>query len=509
MSITNLVRRLSKQRIKTIEGFMVAPEETQALQLKQLLKLAENTKIGEQYDFKSIRNVASFQERVNIHDYEDLKPAIQEMITGKKDILWPGMIKWFAQSSGTTNDKSKYIPVSKEALKHCHYQGGKDTISIYLNQNQKSKLFSGKGLTLGGSCKLSPISKTYKTYTGDLSAILINNIPWYADLARTPNKQVALLGEWEDKIKQITSVVLKQNITNFSGVPSWLLILLRHILASSGANNLLEIWPNLELFLHGGINFQPYKETYHQLIPVDSMNYLEIYNASEGFFALQDDMTQQGMLLMLDYGVFFEFIPMSEFHSKNPRVLSIGEVEENVNYALLITTNSGLWRYLIGDTVSFTSTYPHRIIITGRTKHFINAFGEELMIANAEKALNFACQETGARLNEYTAAPVFMDKDNKGKHQWLLEFETAPDSVELFTTLLDKKLQEVNSDYEAKRYKNLTLDSPLVTILPPGTFIQWMKKRGKLGGQNKIPRLSNDRKHVDQILALLADSSNS
>lgn len=503
MLLTKAVRKLGRRRLKQIEHFRQHPIEVQEAQLKALLRHAARTLYGQKYGFEDIESCKMFQDRVPINDYDSLKPWIERMITGESNLLWAGTVKWFAQSSGTTNDKSKFIPVSKEGLHGCHFQGGRDVSQLYLANNCSANLLSGKSLTLGGSCKLAPSAKDFPTFSGDVSAIMLSNVPWYVDLVRAPKRSIALLSEWEEKLDRITNTCIKTNITSLSGVPSWFLVLIKHVLQTTGASNLLEIWPNLEVFFHGGINFQPYKQQYKELIPSEQMHYIESYNASEGFFAIQDDLSQSGMLLMLDYGVFYEFIPMSHFDAESPPVLTLAEVEAGVNYAMLITTNSGLWRYLIGDTVSFVSTKPYRLVITGRTKHYINAFGEELMGSNAEKALVFACQETHASITEYTAAPIYMSQSEKGRHEWLIEFDKSPSDFELFMHLLDQRLQEVNSDYEAKRYKDITLAPPKGVELPQGTFMHWLKLRGKLGGQNKIPRLSNDRKYVDQILALV------
>ncbi|HPF93205.1 MAG TPA: GH3 auxin-responsive promoter family protein, partial [Tenuifilaceae bacterium] len=396
---------------------------------------------------------------------------------------------------------SKFIPVSYEALEECHFRGGKDILALYTDLYPETNIFSGKGLTLGGSHQVDKFNN--QSYYGDLSAILIENIPWWADFIRTPSQKVALIPEWEVKLEMLTKEALKENVTNLAGVPSWNLVMIRHILDYTGKSNLLEIWPNLELFTHGGVSFTPYREQFQKLIPSPGMHYLETYNASEGFFAIQDNPCSNDMLLMLDYGIFYEFIPLDELASPSPHALTIADVEVGKNYALVITTNSGLWRYLIGDTVTFTSTFPHKIKISGRTKHFINAFGEEVIIENAERALKVACEKTGALINEYTAAPIYMGDNAKGAHEWLIEFEVEPADLKFFTAALDNALCSINSDYEAKRYKGITLMEPTVHALKPGTFFRWMRERGKLGGQNKVPRLSNTRDYVDSILELI------
>lgn len=496
--ITSLVSWFNTKRLHQIDLFRRFPNEVQEEVLFKLISKAKDTMIGRKYDFKDLKSISAYQERVPINDYEDVKPYVEQLRKGEKNLLWPNEIRWFAKSSGTTSDKSKFIPVSSDALDECHFRGGKDILAIYSDLYPDSNIFTGKGLTLGGSHQVDNFSN--ESYYGDLSAILIENIPWWADFIRTPSQKVALIPEWEEKLDKLTKEAIKENVTNLAGVPSWNLVMIKHILDYTGKNNLLEVWPNLELFTHGGVSFTPYREQFKKIIPSPNMHYLETYNASEGFFAIQDDPQRDDMLLMLDYGIFYEFIPMDEFGSENPTVLTIGNIELNKNYAMLITTNSGLWRYLIGDTVKFTSTYPHKIKITGRTKHFINAFGEEIIIDNAEKALKSACDKTGAVIKEYTAAPIYMGDNAKGAHEWLIEFEVEPSDLSFFTKVLDNALCSINSDYEAKRYKGITLSEPLVKSMKQGSFFNWMKERGKLGGQNKVPRLSNTREYVDSLL---------
>lgn len=463
----------------------------------QLIQQGRDTEFGKKYRFDEINDMASFKQAVPIHSYEELKPYIDEVRQGKQSVLWPGETKWFAKSSGTTNDKSKFIPVSRDALEKCHFRGARDVLALYLNNYPDSKIFKGKGLTLGGSHKID--NHNNKSYYGDLSAILIENQPFWTEFIRTPSQQIALIDKWEVKLEKIAQETVKENVTSIAGVPSWNLVMLKYILDYSGKKNILDLWPNLELFIHGGVSFVPYREQFKEIIPAESMNYMESYNASEGFFAIQDDPQRDDMLLMLDYGVYYEFIPMAEFEKPNPKVLSIDEVEMNVNYAMLISTNAGLWRYLIGDTVKFTSLVPHKIKITGRTKHFLNAFGEEVIIDNAEKAMRKACKETESQVAEYTAAPVFMSSDDKGTHEWIIEFDKLPKDFNQFCKLFDKELQNVNSDYEAKRYKDITLRFPEIHQVKRGTFYKWLQEKGKLGGQNKVPRLSNSRKYVDEL----------
>lgn len=490
------------KRLHEIDLFRRFPMEVQEETLLKLIDRAKDTTIGKLYAFQNIQSVAEFQRKVPLSDYESVKGFVEKLRKGEQNVLWPGEVKWFAKSSGTTSDKSKFIPVSKDALEECHFRGGKDVLAIYTDQNPDTEIFSGKGkgLTLGGSHQIDNFSND--SYYGDLSAILIENVPWWVDFIRTPSQKVALISEWEEKLDKLTRETLKENVTNIAGVPSWNLVMIKHILNYTGKSNLLEVWPNIELFTHGGVSFAPYREQFRRLIPSERMNYLETYNASEGFFAIQDNPATDDMLLMLDYGIFYEFIPLEEINSTSPKVLTIADVELNKNYAIVISTNSGLWRYIIGDTVKFTSRFPHKIKITGRTKHFINAFGEELIIDNAEKALSTACEKTGAQIKEYTAAPIYMAENSQGAHEWLIEFETDPNDLEFFASILDNALCAANSDYEAKRYKNITLAPPVVHRMNPGTFFKWMKERGKLGGQNKVPRLSNTREYIDALLSL-------
>lgn len=495
--LPSIITWLNVKRMHQIDLFRKYPLEVQQEVLLKLLKKAKDTEWGRKYDFSSIENIEDFQTRLPFQNYDDIKSFIQRLRDGEKDIFWPGDIKWFAKSSGTTSDKSKFIPVSKEALEDCHFRGGKDVLVLYSANFPDTKIFQGKGLTLGGSTQINNFSN--ESYYGDLSAILLENIPLWVDLIRTPSRKIALLDDWEEKLDKITEATIKENVTNIAGVPSWNLVMLRHILKHTGKNNLLEIWPDLELFTHGGVSFIPYREQFRKIIPSDQMNYMETYNASEGFFSIQDDPTRDDMLLMLDYGVFYEFVPLEEIDHETPTAYSVADVETNRNYAMVISTNGGLWRYMIGDTVMFTSLFPHKIKITGRTKHFINAFGEEIIIDNATMALQKACEKTGAVINEYTAGPIYMEDDRKGCHEWLIEFDTSPVDLADFTNDLDQALISINSDYEAKRYKNITLDKPVVQSMKPGVFYQWLAENNKLGGQNKIPRLANDRRYLDEI----------
>ncbi len=496
-----VIKWINFKRYYQIELYREHPYEIQKETLLNLLRKARYTRWGEKYEYGKIRSLRDFQEAVPLQKYDDIRPYIERLREGESDLLWPGEAKWFAKSSGTTSDKSKFIPVTKEALEDCHLKGPKDVFAIYIHNNPDTKVLLGKSLVLGGSHQINNFNNN--SFYGDLSAILIENVPFWTDFIRTPPAEIALIPDFEKKIERIIDTSLDQNVTSLAGVPSWYLVLLKRILEKTGKNNISEVWPNLEVFIHGGVNFEPYREQYKKLIPSEQMHYMETYNASEGFFAIQDDPETKDMLLMLDYGVYYEFIPMEEFDNEKPRVLTLEEVELYKNYALVISTNAGLWRYIIGDTIQFTSKKPYKLKITGRTKHFINAFGEEIIIDNAERALQAACNATGAIVNEYTAGPVFMGDDQKGAHQWIIEFDKSPADQNQFLKLLDDSLQSLNSDYEAKRYKNMTLEMPHLVVAPKGTFYNWMKKRGKIGGQNKIPRLSNNRKYLDQLLEML------
>ena len=468
--------------------------------LQKLVSKAKDTEWGREHGFASLLSYEDFASTSPVNTYEDLKHAIDRMRQGETDILWPGHVRWYAKSSGTTNDKSKFIPVSKDALKDTHYAGGRDAVAWYLANNPQSRIFDGKALILGGSH--APNYNLKHSLVGDLSAILIENINPLVNLIRVPEKKIALLSDFEEKMEKIARVAMDKDITNISGVPSWMLAVLKRVMELKGTDNLAEVWPNLEVFFHGGVAFTPYREQYKQLIRTDKMHYMETYNASEGFFGLQNDPSDPAMMLMIDYGVFYEFLPMDEFDSPNPHIVPLTGVELGKNYAMLISTTCGLWRYMIGDTVKFTSKDPYKFVITGRTKHFINAFGEELMVDNAEQGLARACQETGAQVAEYSAAPVFMGADAKCRHQWLIEFAVMPDSVEKFAQILDASLQEINSDYEAKRYKNITLQPLEIVVARPKLFHDWLKEKGKLGGQHKVPRLSNNREYIDELLSL-------
>ncbi len=498
--INSVVNSFNARRLKKIERFKTHPGIIQETEWKKLVEQAQHTEWGRRYHFTTIRHIADFQKEVPLQTYEDIKPWVDKIRTGEQNVLWPGATRWFAKSSGTTEDKSKFIPVTKDALKGCHYQGGYDVLAIYGQQNRTTKIFTGRTLTLGGSQQID--NKNNHSYYGDLSAILIKNVPRWVNWVRTPPTNIALLADFDKKMEQITEIAVKQRVVAFTGVPSWNMVLMKYILDYTGKSNIMEVWPDMELFIHGGVSFMPYREQYQRLFPSSKMHYLETYNASEGFFAIQDDPSTDDMLLMLDYNVFYEFIPLHQFGKESPEVLTIDQVETGKNYAIVITTNAGLWRYIIGDTVVFTSLFPHKIKISGRTRQFINAFGEEVIVDNAEKALKEACHITGAIVSEYTAGPVYMDSEQNGAHEWLIEFEKQPIDLVDFTRILDQTLCSLNSDYEAKRTKNITLRLPIVRSMPLGTFYAWMKQRGKLGGQFKVPRLANDRKYIEDILRI-------
>ena len=472
--INSIASWFLKQRIHQIELFLKYPNEVQEELLMNLLRSAENTTVGKQYDYGSIKSYAQFVERVPISSYEDLEPLIERTRQGEQNVLWETPIKWFAKSSGTTNAKSKFIPVSNEALEDCHYKGSKDLLCLYLNNNEDSEMFLGKSLRLGGS---SQIYENNNTFFGDLSAILIENMPIWAEFSSTPSNKVSLMSEWETKMSAIINETITENVTSFAGVPSWMLVLMNKVLERTGKNHLMEVWPDLEVYFHGGVSFDPYREQYQKILPKNNFKYYEIYNASEGFFAIQDLNYSSDLLLMLDYGIFYEFIPMD-------------------------TTNGGLWRYLIGDTVRFTSLSPYRIRVTGRTKHHINVFGEELMVENTDQALAKACQETQSEIVDYTVAPIFMEGKQKGAHEWMIEFKTPPKDLTLFHKILDTTLQSLNSDYEAKRYNNMTLNPLVINVARENLFYDWLKQRNKVGGQNKIPRLSNQREYLEQLQEL-------
>jgi hypothetical protein len=504
--INSVLYWLIKKRIHQIELFIKYPHDVQAEWFRKLISAAKDTEWGKKYDYQSIQTVSQFKERVPISTYENLKPQIDLLREGGQNILWPTEIRWFAKSSGTTDDKSKFIPVSLESLEECHYKAGKDMLSLYCNNFPNTAFFSGRGLAIGGSHKISEINNA-SYIDGDLSAIIIENLPFWAEFIRVPRKSTALMDNWEEKIEMMADETIPHNLTSLSGVPSWMLLLLRRVLDKTGKDDIMEVWPNLEVYFHGGVNFQPYQEQFRHLIRSSAMNYMETYNASEGFFGIQDQPGSNELLLMLDYGIYYEFIPVANLGENHPMSVGLDEVDTETNYAMVISTNAGLWRYMIGDTIKFTSLDPYRIRITGRTKNFINAVGEEVIVDNAEKALTIACRKCHAVVSEFTAAPLFLKENNRVAHEWLIEFEVEPRNLEYFSETLDNALKSLNSDYEAKRFHDMVLSPPSIKILPPQTFYNWLKMKGKLGGQNKVPRLANNRIYIDEILQMVKDSN--
>jgi len=491
-----------KQRQKQIKHFIENPIEVQKEVFDGLISKAKNTEWGKKYDYNSIKNTSDFNERIPLSTYEEFFPYINRLLKGEKDLLWPGKVSWFSKSSGTTNAKSKFIPVTTEALKDCHFKGGKDMISLYFANYNFKKVFKGKNLSIGGTHQINPENPTSRY--GDVSAVIMQNLPAWAKFVKTPSTKISVMENWDEKLEAMATECAKVNVTSMAGVPTWTMVLIQKILEKNPGKTILDIWPNLELFMHGAVSFEPYREVFKNLIPSAEMNYQEVYNASEGFFGIQNDPSSFDMLLMLDYGVYYEFIPMDSFGNEEEHAIGLEQVELNKNYALVISTNAGLWRYKIGDCVRFTSLSPYKIRITGRTKHFINAFGEELVIENADQALQFASEKTNALISNYTAAPVYQNQEGKsGCHEWLIEFEKKPADMHLFNSFLDQRLKELNSDYEAKRYNNYVLTKPLILEVKKGGFNGWLKSKGKQGGQYKIPRLSNDRIIIDEIKAFL------
>ncbi len=476
---------------------MKYPIDVQSEVFDKLLDMGQYTEWGNKFRYHEIQSFQSFKNRVPLQTYDDIKPYVSRLKQGEQNILWPTDISWFAKSSGTTSDKSKFIPVSKEALEECHFKSGKDLLAMYNHNHPENKVYRGKTLVLGGSSQINEFRKD--SYSGDLSAIIINNLPIWVEIKRIPDRHIALMDEWEQKIEQMAQSVKSEDVSNIAGVPSWTLILLKRVLEITGKNNIQELWPNLELYMHGGVSFKPYRQQFSEIIANPQMQYYDSYNASEGFFGIQDRANADDMLLMLDYGIFYEFIPLEHTDQEQPETVTLADVEIGKIYELVISTNAGLWRYRLGDTVAFTSKYPFRIKVMGRTKHFINAFGEELIIDNAEDALSKACLKTNCKISDYTAGPIYMSNNNQGGHEWLIEFEFPPEDLARFTELLDQGLKNVNSDYEAKRSADLSLAMPIVQMMPRGTFYDWLKKKGKLGGQHKVPRLSNNRDLLEEI----------
>ena len=502
MPVNALFSYLIKKRLQQIELFRNDPHPAQFEVFLRLIRAARHTEWGKAHGYETITDPDIFRQRVPLQDYDQLKPWVERLRAGEQNLLWPTDIRWFAKSSGTTNDRSKYIPVSREALEDCHYKGGKDLVAIHYGLNPASKLFMGRSLVLGGSSAVEQFRPD--GYSGDLSAIIIRNLPFWVEMRRTPVKEVALMDNWEEKIEKMARESMREDVCCIAGVPSWTLVLMKRVLELTGKDHLLEVWPNLELFMHGGVSFRPYREQFKTLMPSPGITYLESYNASEGSFGIQDRREAEDLLLMLDYGIFFEFLPLREVGSSQPRTILLHEVEAGEQYALVISTNAGLWRYMPGDTVRFTSTSPYRIQVSGRTRSFINAFGEEVIVDNAERAMEAACRATGALVSDYTAGPVYMGSNARGGHEWVIEFEEPPTDLDRFIDILDEELRGINSDYDAKRRGDMALQRPRVHAVPKGTFYQWMKDRQKLGGQHKVPRLANDRNYLDQLLAVTA-----
>lgn len=499
MPLNNLIGKIMLRRIPQIENFMKNPIDVQHKVFLDLIEGAKNTVWGQYYDYKTIKDEVTFSQRVPLNDYESLMPFFTRILKGEQNVLWGGEIKWFSKSSGTTSSKSKFIPVSRESLEECHYKGGKDMLALYTNNHPDSAVFSGSSLALGGSRQDNIYNNDI--FCGDVSAIIIDNLPFWAEWYRVPKKEIALLPEWEQKLKKMIETVSSEDVVSISGVPSWMLVLLNGLMEYTG-KTIEEIWPNLEVYFHGGVSFRPYRDQYEKILP-SNMNYMETYNASEGFFGLQDRTDSSSMLLLLDYGIYYEFIPFEDLDKENKRILPLSDVELGKNYAMVISTNGGLWRYMIGDTICFTQKTPYRFKITGRTKHYINMCGEELIVNNADKALAMVCDATDSVITDYTGGPYINEKTNERCHEWIIEFKKEPQDLERFAEIFDHSLQNVNSDYEAKRYKDFVLKKPIVHIAPQNTFYNWLKEKGKLGGQHKVPRLSNDRKFLDEILTMI------
>lgn len=505
MPFNSIFAWIIKKRMHQIDLFRKYPLDVQEELFGKMIQQGAFTEFGQKYRFDQMRSYNDFKAQVPLHEYDDIKPWIDRLMKGEQNLLWPTETKWFAKSSGTTSDRSKLIPVTKESLEDCHYKGGKDLLAIYYDCYPNRKLYNGRHLIVGGSAQVNHLSED--SYFGDLSAIIVKNLPWWAEIRRTPSKEIALMSEWESKIEKMAQSTIHDDVYILAGVPSWTMVLANRVLEITGKKNLKEVWPNLELFMHGGVNFEPYREQFQKLITDPEMHYVETYNASEGFFGIQDQKDSNDLLLMLDYGIYYEFIPMDQFKGKDSeKIINLQDVELGVNYALVISTNGGLWRYILGDTIRFTSVNPFRFKITGRTKSYINTFGEELIVDNTDNAIAWACNKTGAQIRDYTACPIFMRDLDSGGHEWLIEFVNSPDDLERFSYLLDEKLRELNSDYDAKRYNNMILSSPVIRVAEKGTFDNWLKSIGKLGGQNKIPRLANDRLIMEQILQFVESS---
>lgn len=494
------ISSLARMRQWRIDGWKTHPADAQREVLQEIVTSAQYTEFGRRYNFNDLFSIRDFKAAVPIHTYEDLKPYIERMMQGEQNILWNTPVYWFAKSSGTTSSKSKFIPVSNESLEEGHYLAAKDVLTMYYNAYPASGLLTGKGLLIGGSHSINSLNQ--EAQFGDLSAVLLQNSPFWSHWIRTPNLNIALMDEWENKIEKLAEATIKENVTSVSGVPTWTMVLFRRILEMTGKKSIIEVWPSLELYMHGGVSFTPYRQQFQQIIGAD-IHYLENYNASEGFFASQENPNDEDMLLFTDHGIFMEFMPVSEYGKDQPRTIGLEDVEIGKNYALVISTNGGLWRYLLGDTIKFTRLNPYYIVVSGRLKHYINAFGEEVIIDNTDHAIAKACEATGASVSDYTAAPLYFSEGSNGAHEWLIEFDETPGNLPHFVNVLDKALQLVNSDYEAKRYKDIALRLPVVEVLPKGSFTNWLKHKGKLGGQHKVPRLCNERTYIEEIKQIL------
>ena len=488
-------------RFWRIENWSNHPVASQREVLQELVTAAQYTEFGKKYHFSRLFTVKDFKKNIPIQEYEDVKPYIERMMLGEENILWNTPINWFAKSSGTTSAKSKFIPISEESLTDNHFKGSKDVLTTYYENFPSSDLLTGKALVIGGSHQLCKLNDDIDIQYGDLSAVLMQNSPFWGQWLRTPELSIALLDEWENKIEKLATITAEENVTSIAGVPTWTLLLLKRILEIKGKQTIKEVWPNLELYINGGVSFVPYREQFEKIIG-GKINYLEIYNASEGFFAGQQNPDDDGMLLFTEHGIFYEFMPVEEYGKANPQTTGLKNVVTGKNYALVISTTGGLWRYLIGDTIQFTSINPYKIKVSGRLKHYMNAFGEEVIVDNSDKAIAVAAEKTNSVVNDYTAAPVYFCNDNNGAHEWLIEFDIAPKDLHQFTIELDTALKNSNSDYEAKRYKDIALRLPIVHALRKGIFTQWLRNKGKLGGQHKVPRLSNERVMLEEILLL-------
>lgn len=500
-SFNSIFSWIIKKRIHQIDLFKKHPIEVQTELLESLVFRAKNTEFGKKFNFSSIQNFKDFSSKIPIQNYNSLQPYIDRNIKGEQNLLWPEEVKWFAKSSGTTTGKSKFIPVTKEVIEDCHYKGGKDLLGIYYNHHPDTQLFNGKHLILGGSSQINYFN--HQSYFGDLSAIIVNNLPWWCEWRRTPKKEITLMENWSEKLPKMVESTVNEDVMILAGVPSWTLVFLKQVLEHTKKDNIMDVWPNLELYMHGGVNFEPYRSQFEAIIKNKDMNYVQTYNASEGFFAIQDQVNAKDMLLMLDYGIYYEFLPLEELNKEQPQTVELKNVQTGVNYALIITTSAGLWRYMIGDTVQFTSTSPHRIIVTGRTSQFINTFGEEVIVDNTDNAIRIACERTNSSVKDYTLAPIFMKNDETGGHEWIIEFYNQPENIDFFIDVLDNALKSLNSDYEAKRSSDLSIRKPIVHVAKNGTFHDWLNSKNKLGGQHKIPRLSNNRILINELLALM------